>query len=109
MVAVLNLSHRGSEQLATFLKQGNNLALGVNVTSYRKLQDLKVVLLHKLNKKPMFPIAYSTAMKESYESFETILEKIKYDEYRWKNSCDLKVVLSLCLGHSVQMVGSRKT
>ncbi|CAH0547554.1 unnamed protein product [Brassicogethes aeneus] len=39
MVAVSNLSHRGSEQLATFLKQDNNLAFGVKVTSYRKRQE----------------------------------------------------------------------
>lgn len=57
--------------------------------------SLKVVLLHKTNRKPSIPIAYSTGMKESYDSMETILQKVDYERHQWKISCDLKVVALL--------------
>lgn len=56
------------------------------------VSSLKVVLLHKTNKKPNIPLALGTNMKESYKTLEHILKKIKYNEQKWKICCDLKVV-----------------
>ena len=36
-------------------------------------------------------------IKESYESIKLLLGRIKYDEFKWKLCCDLKVV-ALLLG-----------
>ena len=52
--------------------------------------SLKVVLLHNGNKFPSFPLAYAANMKESYESMKLLLEKIKYDEFKWKLCGDLQ-------------------
>ena len=52
----------------------------------------KVVLLHNGNKFPSVPLAYAANMKESYES---MLGKIKYGEFKWKLCGDLKVVALL--------------
>lgn len=60
------------------------------------MRSLKAVLLHKLNKKPSVPIAYSTDTKETYEKMQLILEKVKYVEHNWRLCCDLKVVAMLC-------------
>jgi hypothetical protein len=41
-------------------------------------------------------------MKETYESMQLLLRKIKYDEFKWKVCGDLKVVTLLLgtqLGH----------
>jgi len=43
--------------------------------------SLKVVLLHNRNKFPSVPLAHAANMKESYESMELLLGKIKYDEF----------------------------
>ena len=59
--------------------------------------SLKVVLLHSGNKFPSVPLAHAANMKESYESMKILLGKIKYDEFRWKECGDLKVV-TLLLG-----------
>jgi len=59
--------------------------------------SLKVVLLHNGNKFPSIPLAHAANMKESYESMKLLLGKIKYDEFKWKLCCDLKVV-ALLLG-----------
>jgi len=56
-----------------------------------------VVLLHNGNKFPSVPLAHAANMKESYESMKLLLEKIKYDEFKWKLCGDLKVV-ALLLG-----------
>lgn len=56
------------------------------------VSSLKVVLLHKTNKKPSIPLALGTNMHETYETLKDILEKIKYNEHKWKICCDLKVV-----------------
>jgi len=68
------------------------------------VSSLKAVLLHKTNNKPSIPLAYGINMKETYATLGTILEKIKYEENKWKICCDLKVVnimqgntLFLCL------------
>ena len=59
--------------------------------------SLKVVLLHNGNKLPSVPLAHAANMEECYESMKLLLGKIKYDEFKWKLCCDLKVV-ALLLG-----------
>jgi len=53
--------------------------------------SLKVVLLHNGNKFPSVPLAHAANTKESYESMKLLLEKIKYDEFKWKLCGDLKL------------------
>lgn len=57
---------------------------------------LKAILLHKTNKLPEIPIAYSTDTKETYEKMKEILKLVKYDKHQWRICCDLKVVAMLC-------------
>ena len=61
--------------------------------------SLKVVLLHNGNRfpPPPFPLAHAASMKESYESMKLLLEKIRFDEIKWKLCGDLKFV-TLLLG-----------
>lgn len=59
-------------------------------------QSLKAVLLHKSNKKPSIPIAYSMDTKESYEKMELILKSVQYNVHKWRICSDLKVVAMLC-------------
>jgi hypothetical protein len=54
--------------------------------------SLKVVLHHDGNRFPSVHLAYAANMKESYES---MLGKIKYDEFKWKLCGDVKVVALL--------------
>ena len=56
------------------------------------VSSLKAVLLHKTNSKPSIPLAYGTNMKETYETLGNILEKVKYEDHKWKICCDLKVI-----------------
>jgi len=42
-------------------------------------------------------LVHAANMKESYERMKLLLDKIKYDEFKWKLCGDLKVV-SLLLG-----------
>lgn len=58
--------------------------------------SLKAVLLHKTNKKPSVPIAYSTETKETYDALENILKMVNYAKHMWRICCDLKVVAMLC-------------
>lgn len=58
--------------------------------------SLKAVLLHRSNKQPCIPVAYSTETEETYEALGKILNDIKYEEHNWKLCCDLKVVAILC-------------
>lgn len=48
-------------------------------------------MLHKTNKKPSIPLAFSTQVKESYTTLDDILTAIKYTENLWKICCDMKV------------------
>ena len=57
--------------------------------------SLRLVLLHNGKKIPSVPLAHAANMKESYESMKLLLEEIKYDEFKWKLCCDLKVVVLL--------------
>ena len=56
-----------------------------------------MVLLHNRNIFPFVPLVHAANIKESYESIKLLLEKIKYDEFKWKLCGDLKVV-ALLLG-----------
>jgi hypothetical protein len=62
--------------------------------------NLKVVLLHNGNRFQSIPSAHAANMKETYESVELLLGKIKYDEFKWKLCGDLKVVALL---HGMQL------
>lgn len=56
------------------------------------LISLKVVLLHKTNRMPSVPIAYSTDTSENFDNLKDILEVVKYNEHQWRICCDLKIV-----------------
>ena len=65
--------------------------------------SLKTVLLHIGNVHPSIPIAYSTTMKESYDSLKMVLSKIQYEKYKWHVCGDLKVIgilLGLQMGYT---------
>ena len=70
--------------------------------------SLKLVLLHNGNKFPSVPKAHGANMKESYESMKLLLEKIKYDEFKWKLCGDLKVV-ALLLGMQLGQTNFART
>jgi hypothetical protein len=57
--------------------------------------SLKVVLHRNGNRFPSVPLAHTANMMESYESMKLLLERIQYDEFKWKLCCDLKVVALL--------------
>ena len=79
-----------------------------NPTEWRLFIDsskvsLKAVLLHNGNKFPSVPVGHSASMKESYENFKFILEKLQYAVYEWNICGDLKVIaliLGLQLGYT---------
>lgn len=54
--------------------------------------SLKDVLLHIGNEHPSIPIVYGRFQKEDYNTMKLILELIKYNSFKWKICCDLKVV-----------------
>ncbi|GBO16541.1 hypothetical protein AVEN_150121-1 [Araneus ventricosus] len=60
-------------------------------------RSLKAVLLHNESKLASVPVAHSVFMKETYESMEMLLTKIKYTEHKWAICGDLKVI-GLLLG-----------
>lgn len=53
---------------------------------------LKAVLLFHDNSLKPIPLFYGLEMKETYESMKFTLEKISYDNHKWRLICDLKVV-----------------
>lgn len=55
-------------------------------------ENLKAVLLHNGNKYAAIPIGHSTVLKESYESFQILLEKIKYNSHKWLICGDFKMI-----------------
>lgn len=57
--------------------------------------SLKAVLLHIGNKFPSVPLALAANMKETYETMKLLLDKIKYEEHKWKVCGDLKVIAIL--------------
>lgn len=81
---------------------GLMLAMGIRYSGddWRLFVDssktsLKAVLLHKTNEYPSIPIAYSTEMKETYDTLKQILQDVQYEHHQWRISCDLKVVAIL--------------
>jgi len=58
-------------------------------------ESLKAVLLHNGNEMPSVPIAHGINVKETYETMKLLLELIKYDQFKRKICCDLKVVAML--------------
>jgi len=52
-------------------------------------ESLTVVLLQNGNRFPSVPLAHAANMKESYESMELLLGRIKHDEFNWKLCGDL--------------------
>lgn len=54
--------------------------------------SLKAVLLHIGNEHPSIPIAYGRYQKEEYDTIKLMLQLMKYDQYKWKTCCDLKMV-----------------
>lgn len=55
-------------------------------------ESLKAVLLHNGNKFAAVPIVHSTIIKESYESFKFLLEKIDYNSHKWLICGDFKMI-----------------
>lgn len=55
-------------------------------------RSLKGVLLHNGNVHPSIPIAHSVQLKETYENIALLLQKVKYNEYKWLLCGDLKVI-----------------
>lgn len=69
-------------------------------TSWRLFIDsskrsLKGVLLHNGNIYASVPVAHSVHLKETYENLQLLLNKIKYDEYKWQLCGDLKIICML--------------
>lgn len=55
-------------------------------------ESLKAVLLHNGNVYAAVPIGHSTILKESYDSFKFLLEKIKYNVHNWLICGDFKMI-----------------
>ena len=50
------------------------------------------MLLHNRNQFASVPLAYSTSMKESYETMKLLLLKLQYSVHAWKIFVDFKVL-----------------
>jgi hypothetical protein len=57
--------------------------------------SLEAVLFHNGNKFPSVPLAHTLRMKETYENFRVLLQKIRYEEHRWNVFADMKVITML--------------
>ena len=57
--------------------------------------SFNVILLHNGHKFPFVPLANAANMEESYVIMKLLLEKIKYDEFKWRLCGDLKDVALL--------------
>ena len=55
-------------------------------------RSLKAVLLHNGNEHPSIPVGHSVHLKEDYENVKALLQKIKYDEYKWDVCGDFKMI-----------------
>lgn len=55
-------------------------------------RSLKCILLHNGNEYAGVPIAHSTKLKEEYDNISLVLNKIKYNDHKWKICVDLKMV-----------------
>jgi len=57
--------------------------------------SLKCVLLSNGNQYASIPIGHSVLLRESYQTMDFVLKKIKYSEYNWMICGDLKVICIL--------------
>lgn len=55
-------------------------------------ESLKAVLLHNGNKYASIPVGHSTVLKESYNSFQLLLHKLKYEDHKWLICGDFKMI-----------------
>ncbi|GFT49405.1 uncharacterized protein TNCV_4583651 [Trichonephila clavipes] len=55
-------------------------------------RSLKCVLLNNGNKYGSIPIAHSVTLKEEYANIAKVMETIKYQDHKWFNCVDLKMV-----------------
>ncbi|XP_061409989.1 uncharacterized protein LOC133344059 [Lethenteron reissneri] len=58
-------------------------------------RSLKAVLLHNCNKYPSLHLAHSVHLNEDYNSINTLLDALKYDEYGWEVIKHFKMVAFL--------------
>lgn len=54
--------------------------------------SLKAVLLHNGNEYAALPVGHSTELKESYDSFKLLLEKLEYSSHNWLICGDFKMI-----------------
>ena len=76
------------------------LKLNYNTEDWRLFVDfswisLKAVFQHNGNEKPSIPFAHTVHMKETYENMRNLLKVIKYEQFQWSVSADLKVIAIL--------------
>ena len=67
------------------------------------------MLLHNGNKYPSLPLAHSVHLKEDYNSINTLLDALKYDEYDWDPRKVLMPPLHIKLGLMKQFVRTLDT
>lgn len=58
-------------------------------------RSLKAVLLHITNFYASIPVGHSVKLRESYETFKLLLEKLNYSKYKWPICGDLKMITIL--------------
>ena len=62
---------------------------------------LKAVLLHNGKKFPSVPLVHLVHMEERYEDNQVLLQRIRYEEYRW-NMCGIdRLKCASCTVHTV--------
>lgn len=86
----------------TFCSDIKNLLIKMGLKQYKSndwrlfidssKRSLKCILLHNGNKYAGVPIAHSTKLKEEYSNISLVLDKIKYNDYKWQICVDLKMV-----------------
>jgi hypothetical protein len=62
---------------------------------YSSKVSMKAVLLHNENKSPSIHRLMHFHMKETKDFLQVLLQKIRYEEYRWKTRSALKVIALL--------------
>lgn len=58
-------------------------------------RSLKAVLLHNGNTYASVPVGHSVHLKETYDNFASLLDRICYNEHKWLICGDLKVITML--------------
>jgi hypothetical protein len=57
--------------------------------------NLEIVLLYKGNKFSFITLADALHLKETYENFQVLLQRMRCEEHRWNVFADLKFVAML--------------